>query len=179
MNKQSPAPIGAGDFSFYIFPVRHTVYQNARQAGRIGGNGMKNKRFGESETSFVGGLIRGMILAFSASAVLLLLLALICYKNADPSKLVKPCAAVGFVFASFLAGFLPARFYKRRGLLIGLAGGAILALSFAVLSLILAKDGSAPAAARWIGYPAILLLSTFGGLLGGAKRHVRRRRPRF
>lgn len=140
---------------------------------------MKNKRFQASETSFPGGLIRGLLLAFLASAAALLLLALFCYKNPDPSRLIKPCAAVGFVFASFLAGFLPARFYRRRGLLIGLAGGAILALIFAVLSLILSKNGSAPAAARWIGYPAIFLLSTFGGLLGGAKRHVRRRRPRF
>ena len=142
---------------------------------------MKSKPFAKSrsERGFAGSLARGVPLALVCSGLTLLLLSFLCYKNADPSKLVKPCAAVGFVFASFLAGFLPARFYKRRGLLIGLSGGAILALTFAVLSLILAKDGSAPAAARWIGYPAILLLSTFGGLLGGAKRHVRRRRPRF
>ena len=141
---------------------------------------MKTKRFGrQAGGSFAGSLLRGILLACLFSALLLLLLTAICYKNEDPSRLVKPCAAVGFVFAAFLSGFLPARFYKRRGLLIGLCGGAILALTFAVLSLILAKDGSAPVAARWIGYPAILLLSTFGGLLGGAKRHVRRRRPRF
>lgn len=142
---------------------------------------MKHKQFRKrgNERGFSGSLLRGFLLALLITGVLLLLLSFLCYKNADPSKLVKPCAAVGFVFASFLAGFLPARFYRRRGLLIGLSGGAILALTFAVLSLILAKDGSAPAAARWIGYPAILLLSTFGGLLGGAKRHVRRRRPRF
>ena len=141
---------------------------------------MKTKRFRqESERSFAGSLWRGMLLALSASALLLLLLTAVCFKNGDPSKLVKPCAAVGFVFAAFLSGFLPAGFYRRRGLLIGLSGGAVLALVFLILSLLLSDGGSVPAAARWIGYPAILLLSTFGGLLGGAKRHVRRRRPRF
>ena len=140
---------------------------------------MKTKRFRrQSERSFAGSLIFGLLLALCLSALLLLLLTAVCYKNADPSKLVKPCAAVGFVFAAFLSGFLPAGFYKRRGLLIGLSGGAALALLFAVLSLILSGPERVPAAARWIGYPAILLLSTFGGLLGGAKRHVRRRRPR-
>lgn len=140
---------------------------------------MKTKRFGrQSERSFAGSLIRGTALALLASAFLLLLLTAVCYKNADPARLVKPCAAVGFVCAAFLSGFLPAGFYRRRGLLIGLSGGAVLALIFAVLSLILSEPGSVPAAARLIGYPAILLLSTFGGLLGGAKRRVRRRRPR-
>ena len=123
--------------------------------------------------------MRGLLLALVASALLLLGLSLICYKNADPSKLVKPCAAVGFVFAATLSGFLPARFYKRRGLLIGLVGGAILALLFAALSLVFADPNTAPAAARWIGYPAILLLATLGGLIGGAQRHVRRRRPKY
>lgn len=140
---------------------------------------MKRNRFRhQNGRSFAGSLLRGLILALGASALLLLCLTLICFRNADPSRLVKPCAAVGFVFAAFLSGFLPAEFYKRRGLLIGLAGGAFLALLFAILSLILSDPGSVPAASRWIGYPAILLLSTFGGLLGGTKRHVRRRRPR-
>ncbi len=145
-----------------------------------GGKEMKHKQFRKSrnERSFAGSLLRGFPLALLVSAILLLLLSFLCYKNADPSRLVKPCASVGFVFAAFCSGFLPAAFYKRRGLLIGLAGGAFLALLFAILSLILSDPGSVPAAARWIGYPAILLLSTFGGLLGGAKRHVRRRRPR-
>ncbi|MBO4283831.1 MAG: TIGR04086 family membrane protein [Clostridia bacterium] len=140
---------------------------------------MKTKRFRrQSERSFAGSLWRGVLLALFASALLLLLLTAVCYKNADPSKLVKPCAAVAFFFAAFLSGFLPAGFYKKRGLLIGLSGGATLALLFMILSLILSEPGSVPATARLIGYPAILLLSTFGGLLGGAKRHVRRRRPR-
>ena len=140
---------------------------------------MKRNRFRRpSGRTFAGSLVRGWILALGVSALLLLCLTLICFQNADPSRLVKPCASVGFVFAAFCSGFLPAAFYKRRGLLIGLAGGAFLALLFAILSLILSDPGSVPAAARWIGYPAILLLSTFGGLLGGAKRHVRRRRPR-
>ncbi len=141
---------------------------------------MKTKRFRqESERSFAGSLLRGTALALLASTLLLLLLTLVCFKNEDPSHLVKPCAAVGFVCAAFLSGFLPAGFYRRRGLLIGLAGGAVLAFLFLILSLLLSDGGSVPAAARWIGYPAILLLSTFGGLLGGAKRHVRRPRPRF
>jgi putative membrane protein (TIGR04086 family) len=140
---------------------------------------MKSKPFAKSrnERGFAGSLARGVPLALVCSGLTLLLLSFLCYKNADPSKLIRPFAAAILVFAAFLSGFLPARFYKRKGLLIGLTGGAVLALLFAVLSLILA--GNAPAAARWIEYPAILLLSTFGGLLGGAKRHVRRRRPRF
>ena len=140
---------------------------------------MKTKRFGrQAGGSFAGSLLRGILLACLFSALLLLLLTAICYKNEDPSRLVKPCAAVGFAVSAFLFGFIPAGFYKKRGLLIGLAGGAALALLFAILSLVLSEPGTSPAAARLIGYPAALLLSTLGGLLGGAKRHVRRRRPR-
>ncbi|MBP5428865.1 MAG: TIGR04086 family membrane protein [Clostridia bacterium] len=140
---------------------------------------MKAKRFRkDGGRSFAGSLLRGLLLAVSVTALLLLLFSAICFKNGDPSKAVRPFAAVAFFFSAFLSGFLPAGFYRRRGLLIGLAGGAGLALLFAILSLILGNPGSVPAAARLIGYPAILLLSAFGGLLGGAKRHVRRRRPR-
>ena len=141
---------------------------------------MKTNRFRrQNERGFAGSLVRGFLLALFFSGLLLLCLTLICYKNADPSRLVRPCAAVGFVLSSFLAGFLPAGFYKKRGLLIGLAGGAILALLFAILSLILGEPGKVSAGARLIAYPAILLLATLGGLLGGAKRHVRRRPKRF
>ena len=152
-----------------------------RAAGGDGGKEMKSKPFAKSrnERGFAGSLARGVPLALVCSGLVLLLLSFLCYKNADPSKLIRPFAAAILVFAAFLAGFLPARFYRRRGLLIGLAGGAILALLFLIISLILSDGGRTPVAARWIGYPAILLLSTFGGLLGGAKRHVRRRRPRF
>lgn len=138
---------------------------------------MKNKPFRKSrnERSFAGSLARGVPLALLFTGVLLLLLSFISYKSADPSKLIRPFAAVGFVFAAFLSGFLPAGFYRRRGLLVGLAGGAVAALFFAAVSLILRDPGKVPTAARLIGYPVILLLSTLGGLLGGAKRHVRRR----
>ena len=141
---------------------------------------MKNKPFAKSrsERGFAGSLARGVPLALLLSGLLLLLFSFLCYKNADPSKLIRPFAAATFVFAAFLSGFLPAGFYRRRGLLVGLAGGAILAILFAVLSLILSDPGKVPAAARFVGYPAILALSTLGGLLGGAKRHVRHRRHR-
>ena len=138
---------------------------------------MKHKQFRKrgNERGFAGSLLRGFLLALLITGVLLLLLSFLSYKNEDPSKLIRPCAAVGFVLSAFLAGFLPAGFYKKRGLLIGLTGGAALALLFAILSLILGEPGTVPTAARLIGYPAILLLSTLGGLFGGAKRHVRRR----
>ena len=140
---------------------------------------MKSKRFRkEGGHSFAGSLLRGVPLAVLLSALLLLLFSAICFKNGDPSKAVRPFSAVAFFFSAFLSGFLPAGFYRRRGLLIGLAGGAATALLFAALSLILGDPGNVPASARLIGYPAILLLSAFGGLLGGAKRHVRRRRRR-
>ena len=141
---------------------------------------MKSKPFGKSrnERGFTGSLARGVPLALFFSGLLLLLFSFISYRNDDPSKLIRPFASATFVVAAFLSGFLPAGFYKKRGLLVGLAGGAIVALLFAVLSLILSNPGKVPAAARLIGYPAILVLSTLGGLLGGAKRHVRRRRRR-
>ena len=141
---------------------------------------MKTNGFGRrrSDGSFAGSLLKGILSALAASSLLLLCLTAICYKNEDPSHLVKPCAAAVFIIAAFLSGFLPAGFYKKRGLLIGLSGGAVLALLFAILSLILASQEKNPSTARLIGYPSILLLATFGGLVGGAKRHVRRRRPR-
>ena len=140
---------------------------------------MKTKRFRRAENTFLRSLIRGLFTTFLLVFALLALFALVCLKSADPSKLIRPFAAVALVCASFLSGFLPAGFYRKRGLLIGLCGGAILALLSAIFSLLLAGASSPPAAVRLISYPAMLLLSTLGGLIGGAKRHIRRRRPGF
>ena len=140
---------------------------------------MKTKRFRRAENTFLGSLVRGLLCTFLLVATLLALFALVCQRSADPAKLIRPFAAVTLVVGSFLSGFLPAGFYRKRGLLIGLCGGATLALLTAISSLLLSGPSSPPAAMRLLCYPAILLLSTLGGLAGGAKKHIRRRRPGF
>ena len=140
---------------------------------------MKTKRFRSTEPTFPGSLLRGVLLALLFTAALLAIFALLCQKSADPTAPVRPLSAVALVVSSFLCGFLPGRFYRKRGLLIGLLGGVILSLLTAISSLLLSGPSSPPAAMRLLCYPAILLLSTLGGLAGGAKKHIRRRRPGF
>lgn len=128
-----------------------------------------------TEHSLAGSLFRGFAVMIPIALLLLLLLTAIAFRSADPSRILMPLSAVALVAIAFLVGFASARFYKKNGLFVGILCGAALAvLSFG--SALALSHGSALTPARWLSYPAILLLSSLGGIFGGAHRVKPRRR---
>lgn len=121
-------------------------------------------------------LLRGWGVMLAVGTLLLLILTAIAYSAEDPSSRITPFATLAIVALAVTSGFSSAAFYRKNGLLIGLLAGA--GLTVLLLALSIAGGSQGPITGRLLSYLMILVLSTLGGLLGGAKRKKRRRRLR-
>ncbi len=121
-------------------------------------------------------LLRGWGVMLAVGALLLLALTAIAYGAEDPSSKITSFATLALVVLAVTSGFASAAFYRKNGLLIGLLAGA--GLTVLLLAFSIAGGSGAPITGRLLSYLLVLVLSTLGGLLGGAKRTKRRRRLR-
>lgn len=121
-------------------------------------------------------LLRGWGVMLAVGMLLLLALTAIAYGAEDPSSRITPFASLALVALAVTSGFASATFYRKNGLLIGLLAGV--GLTALLLALSIAGGSHAPITGRLLSYLMVLVLSTLGGLLGGAKRSRRRRRLR-
>ena len=136
---------------------------------------MAKKSTRRSGTTILRSLLSGWCVMLALALVLLPLLTALALGTDDPSARISPYATVTLVLLSLTAGFASAAFYKKRGLLVGLLAG-LGPVVFLLLGA-LALGGSGSAVGRLVSALTILILSTLGGLMGGAKRS--RRRPRL
>lgn len=126
--------------------------------------------------SVVGGLISFCIFAVS----FLVILSLIAYKNADPTKLIKPFSYTALCISAFVFGFTSGKLRAKQGALVGLISGLVLTfIIFTVSSVINTGAGSTPLGMVICLYLAVIALATVGGLAGiqkkSKKKHHRRR----
>ena len=124
-------------------------------------------------TSILGGLISFCIFAIS----FLVILSLIAYKNADPTKLIRPFSYTALCASAFVFGFTSSKLREKQGALVGLLSGLVLCLIvFAVSSAI--GRSETPLEMALCLYFAMLALATIGGLAGMQKKHKKKRRRR-
>lgn len=125
--------------------------------------------------SMLKSLLLGWAVMLAFGVLLLLLLTALALGAKDPIARVTPYATVALVLLSLTGGFASAAFYRKRGLLIGFITGAGLSALLLIGSLL--GEGGQTAPGMLLSYLLVLMISTLGGLLGGAKPK-RRRRPR-
>ncbi len=108
-------------------------------------------------------IIKATAIGLAASSVLLLLFSFVMTEKDIPFSLINPLSAGLLMLASFLAGFVAANSFKRRGMLTGiLCGGVIFLAAFICSALFSAEIGTA----AMIKLAISLLSGAIGGILG-------------
>ncbi len=123
-------------------------------------------------------ILYSMLFTLLFSFAFLLVLTLIAYKNADPTRLVIPFSYAGLVIASFISGFSGAKLRGAEGLLSGILSGACFSLLLFVLSQFVKKEGTLPFTFIMFSYICIILISALGGLFASKKKKQKRRTKR-
>ncbi len=134
---------------------------------------MRKKHTARQNTLF-GSILCGAGVTFFFGMIALLILAGVARESGDPEKYLSPFSSVLLVMIALLAGFSSARFYRKNGILIGFLSGLCFLLIGGCISLALPGEGTV--SGRVLLLPLFLVLSTLGGVLGGAKRVRRRHR---
>lgn len=117
-------------------------------------------------------ILFGLILGAVVTFLMLMLLALILsVKDFPPAAAVAMSSAAAGIGA-FFAGFTAARIVGRKGLLLGLACGALLYVIITLISLAVSPGGFT--ALSLIKLVIVLLASVIGGVLGVNTRKVRK-----
>ena len=119
-------------------------------------------------------------LAFTVvfSALLLLGLAFVAYRNDDPTKLLVPFAVGALALASFVCGIAGAKFRGGQGLVVGALSGAFFTLAVALISFAFEGVSAPEIEKNYLLYAAIPLLAAFGGIVGNTRKESKPRRRR-
>ena len=130
---------------------------------------------GDRQTlSFLGGVLRALLLSLLVGAFLLLMLSYLLYRLPDKAFLLTPLSFATSVILSMLGGFFGGKSLRRSGALCGLTAGIVLVFLFMLVALIL-RAGALSTTAIPL-YLLILAAATAGGALGSRKPKKRRRR---
>lgn len=126
-------------------------------------------------------VLRGALIGFAISLLLMVVATLVFLSTEDPDRAVGVIALISQAIGAFASGFVAVWFYRERGLVTGLYAG--------VLYLFLILIGSFFFGGEYRVLPTVLLvlvgllLSSFGGYLGlpteksvGARRRAMRKR---
>ena len=126
-------------------------------------------------SSIVGGLISFAIFSLS----FLVILSLVAYKNADPTRLIQPFSYTALCMSAFVFGFTSGKLRRKQGALVGLISGLLLTfILFAVSSAINVGASTTPLGMAVCLYLAVIALATIGGLAGTQQKHKKKRRRR-
>lgn len=134
---------------------------------------------GHSERSLVSSIIGGLISFSVFSLSFLVILSLIAYKNADPTKLIQPFSYMALCMSAFVFGFTSGKLRRKQGAVVGLISGLCISfIIFAVSSAFNAGKSGTPLGMAVCLYLAVIALATIGGLAGMQKKSKKKRRRR-
>ncbi len=134
---------------------------------------------GRNERSLISSVIGGLISFCIFSISFLVILSLIAYKNADPTRLIQPFSYTALCMSAFVFGFTSGKLRRKQGALVGLISGLVLVfIIFAVSSALSTGASHTPLGMAICLYLAILALATIGGLAGMQKKSKKKRRRR-
>ncbi len=126
------------------------------------------------------GLLKSTLLSllfsfvFALCSLLLASAILLHYKN--PTSAFRAVGILLPSLTSFFGGIMAGKIEKKQGALAGILHGALILLALFLLSCILGQGELSPLHTA-ISYTILLLLSTLGGTLGGA-RHTKGKKRR-
>lgn len=108
-------------------------------------------------------MVKGILLAYVITGVILLLLALLLYKCGIGEQAVNAGIIFAYVLSVFVAGFYVGRKMKNRRYLYGLLTGVIYFVLLLSVSLIVNREFTSAQG----GFLTTMLLCLGGGMLGG------------
>lgn len=125
--------------------------------------------------SLLGGLLSFSLFALSA----LLILSLLAYKNADPTRLIAPLSYAALAAGAFVFGLSSSKLRGKQGALVGLVSGMTLAALVYIISFAINRGNSAtPLTVSLCLYAIIIALAVLGGLAGAQKKSAKKKRRR-
>lgn len=119
--------------------------------------------------------IYGMLSGIMFSLAFIAVLALIVYKNPDPTRLILPFSYCCIVICSFLCGYSGAKFRGRNGFLSGVISGCMFSLLIFICSQFVSKSGSLPTSLVLFTYLCMILVSSLGALFACRKKKNKRK----
>ncbi len=136
---------------------------------------MEHKKVrGKHQRSFPVAVAGGILLSLLFGLLLLIVLALIAYRTADPTSLTVPMSLSALGVSGFLCGWLCCKLWGFPSVIPALVGGVIFAALIAAAGLCI-PGSTLTAWVRCAGCPLVAVLAALGGL-AAAKRPKRRRR---
>ena len=130
-----------------------------------------------SNRSILAAVVGGLISWFIFTLSFLLILALIAYKNADPTRLIRPFAYTALCISAFVFGFTSGKLRGKQGAIVGMISGSTLTAIILIVSL-LAGGSSMPIGMGCVLCMAVIGLATIGGMAGNKKAPKRKKRRR-
>ncbi len=132
---------------------------------------------GVTQHRFLSCLFAGIVSFALFALSTLIVLTMIAYQNADPTRQIAPFAYIALCLSTFISGFTSGKMRGRQGALTGMAEGTLVALLLTLVSLILHSDmlTSSPLFALGL-YVAIIGISSLGGAMGGSRPKSRKKK---
>ena len=167
---------------FFFSCIQFEQREKSRTCGRMENFMEKvssSVRFaGHNERSFLSAMIGGLISFLIFSLSFLVILSLIAYKNADPTKLIQPFSYTALCASSFVFGFTSGKLRRKQGALIGFSAGLLQTFIIFSVSAALSAKTNTPIGMAICLYLAVIALATVGGLFGMQKKSRKKRRRR-
>lgn len=131
-----------------------------------------------AKRSFMSSVVCGLLSWSLFALAFLLVLTLIAYGNADPTRLVAPFSYLALCTSAFVAGTSAGKMRQSQGALVGMTTGIFLSLITVLVSFFIRGGAFSDAPLLALGlHAAITGVATLGGILG-ANRHTGKRKKR-
>ncbi len=120
----------------------------------------------------------GMLSGILFSCAFLTVMALIAFRNSDPTRLIVPFSYICILVCGFVSGYSGARWRGQGGFLSGLLSGCMFSLLLFILSQFVKSEEGVSAAVVLFTYLCMILVSALGSLFACRKKNAKKRRRR-
>ena len=118
----------------------------------------------------------GMMAGIIFSLAFISVVALIAYRNPDPSRMVVPFSYACMIVCSLVCGFSGAKFRGENGFLSGILSGTMFSTLLFSISQVFTKDNGYSFAAVILTYLCMILVSSLGAMFAVKRKKPRRRK---
>ena len=138
----------------------------------------EKERGGNGSSRLLSGATSSALISFSVSVLLAALISALALNSADPLSIIRPAALAVLYLSSFSSGFVCMKRVRESAIVCGTLSGAVLMLTFLLVSLLLPDSLSSPHpfALSLSLHSLIILFSILGSYT--AKNGLSKRRKR-
>ena len=124
--------------------------------------------------SAVFGTVSSLLFSFAFVAIM----AMIAFRNSDPTQLIVPFSYICILVCGFFSGYSGAKFRGSNGFLSGLLSGCFFSFLLFIISQFFHGEESVKASVVLFTYSCMVLVSALGALFATRKKSTKRHRHR-